>query len=406
MNKNLDINWLVVSVLIGLPIIIIVGVVIYCMEYGWGMKESILAIVTYYMANISVGLGFHRLWTHASYKTKKPVEFFLMLLSAGTLQGPVLAWASDHKRHHAFADTAGDPHTPVLHTNKIKGFLWSHIGWMLVGDITANNIDKATMATLGKRKMLAWQLQYYWQLATGMNTIVPMLFGWCVFGSISLQSTIAGLFFVGLGRALQQQMTFCVNSVCHILGTKQYANDSSGDIWWLCFLLLGENYHNYHHAFAKDYRNGHKWYHFDVHKWLIAGLAKCGLASDLYVTPKERIEAKMIEMQSHLRTNWQKKLENIEEIAIKLSILAKTKISVASNMADSVVNNIDNIGLHARNQFAKLEESASALAINIKSVIAHSEKLSARIVKIHVKKLKMLQKSAMHLGLNVKFYHV
>ena len=114
----------------------------------------------------------------------------------------------------------------------------------------------------------------------------------------------------------------------------------------------------------------------------------------------------MIEMQSHLRTNWQKKLENIEEIAIKLSILAKTKISVASNMADSVVNNIDNIGLHARNQFAKLEESASALAINIKSVIAHSEKLSARIVKIHVKKLKMLQKSAMHLGLNVKFYHV
>lgn len=394
-SNNQRINWLVVTVLIFLPIFVAIGVGIYCMEYGCGWKEMTLALVAYYMANISVGVGSHRLWSHGSYKTTKFVEFILMVINSGTLQGPILAWASNHKKHHSYADTDLDPHTPVRYPdNKLKGFLWAHIGWMCVGDITAQNIDKNTMATLGKSKMLKWQLDHYGAFATFMNIVPPIIFGWCVFGAITLQATLAGLFFVGIGRALQQQMTFSVNSICHILGSRKYANDSSGDIWWLFFLLLGENWHNFHHAFGRDYRNGHKWYHFDVHKWIIALMAKCGLAWDLVITSEERIHAKMVEMQSHIRTDWQKKLEDIAQIAITLCDSAKQKIASASEIADSMT-------IKAKAKFASIEESAMSLANNVRQLIEHSEKISAEIVNEQMRKLNTLKKAALNAGLNI-----
>lgn len=394
-----DINWLVASVLILLPILVIFGVVMYSFEYGWGWKESILAIITYYMANISVGIGTHRLWSHGSYKTKGWIEFIIMVINSGTLQGPVLAWASDHKKHHAYSDTDKDPHTPVKYKNdKLKGFIWSHIGWMCVGDITAHNIDKATMNTIGKSKMLKWQLRNYTWFATFMNIVPTTIMGWLAFGEISLQSTLAGLFFCGLGRALQQQMTFSVNSVCHMLGNRKYANDSSGDIWWLFFLLLGENWHNFHHAFGRDYRNGHKWYHFDVHKWIIALMAKCGLAWDLVITPDERIAAVMAEMQSNVISDWQQKLEDIENFACKLRDLAKQKVDAieksAVEMADSMSNK-------AKIKLAQIEESAMNLANSIKLLIAESEKISAKIVNEQLKKFEILKKAALNAGLEL-----
>jgi stearoyl-CoA desaturase (delta-9 desaturase) len=402
MSKKLrgksDINWFVTAILVGLPIFVALGVTLYCIVYGCGWKEAILGIVTYYMANISVGIGLHRLWAHGSYKTNKVVEFILMMISAGTLQGPVLGWASHHKRHHAYADTDRDPHTPVKYESKLKGFFWSHIGWMLVGDIAAENVDKGTMSTLGRSKMLRWQLNNYGAVATFMNVVPPMISGWMVFGEITFQSTFAGLFFAGAGRALQQQMTFCVNSVCHMIGTKKYANDSSCDIWWLFFLLLGENWHNFHHAFGRDYRNGHKWYHADVHKWIIYMMSKVGLARDLVITPNARIEAKMVEMHSNMRSDWQKKLENVEEIAERLAVLAKQKISAmeksASEMADSMASK-------AKQRFKKLEESAENLSRGIKTVVEHSEMISAKIVNEKIRQLKMLKKLAANLGLTI-----
>lgn len=390
-----DLNWIVIAILIFLPIFVICGVTMYCMEYGFGWKEAILGIVTYYMANISVGVGSHRLWSHGSYKTTKFVELILMIINSGTLQGPILAWAADHKKHHSYADTDKDPHTPANHESKWKGFWWAHMGWMCVGEITAQNIDKGTMATLGKNKMLKWQLDNYVSFATFMNIVPPMVFGWIVFGGITLQATLAGLFFVGLGRFLQQQMTFSVNSVCHMLGSRQYANDSSGDVWWLFFLLLGENWHNFHHAFGRDYRNGHRWYQFDVHKWIIALMAKCGLAWDLVITPKERIEARMVEMRSDLRGSWQKKLEDVEVMAIRLRDLAKQKIASASGIADIMTTK-------ARVRISDIERSAVALAESIKEIVSQSEKMSDKIVQQYMRKLQELKKAAERVGLQLQ----
>ncbi len=394
-----DINWLVASILILLPILIIFGVIMYSFEYGWGWKESILAVITYYMANISVGIGTHRLWSHGSYKTKGWIESIIMVINSGTLQGPVLAWVADHKKHHAYSDTDKDPHTPVKYKDdKLKGFIWSHIGWMCVGDITAHNIDKATMNTIGKSKMLQWQSRNYTWFATFMNIVPTTIMGWLAFGEISFQSTVAGLFFCGLGRALQQQMTFAVNSVCHMLGNRKYANDSSGDIWWLFFLLLGENWHNFHHAFGRDYRNGHKWYHFDVHKWIIALMSKCGLAWDLVVTSDERIAAVMSEMKSNVISDWQQKLEDVERFACKLRDLAKEKVDSIEKSAAEIA---DSMSSKAKIKLTQIEESAINLANSIKLLIEESEKISAKIVNEQLKKFEMLKKAALNAGLEL-----
>ena len=407
-EKKLTINWLVATILIILPIFVICGVTTYCMNYDFGGKEMLIGIISYYVANISVGIGLHRLWSHGSYKTNKFVEFILMLISSGTLQGPVLAWASDHKHHHAYADTEKDPHTPVKYKNKIKGFLWAHMGWMILDESTAKRIDKATMMTLGKSKMLVWQLQNYGAIATFMNIVPPIFLGWVVFGTITLQSTLAGLFFVGLARFLQQNMTFCVNSVHHMIGSRKYANDSSGDIWWLCFFLLGENWHNFHHAFSRDYRNGHKWYHLDVHKWIIALMAKCGLAWDLVVTSKERIEAKAAEMNSIAKSKWQQRLEDIEVKAFALAEAAKRQVRTidksASAIAGNMRANMQNMSECATAKIEQLEQSARKLAMQIESIISEkSDAITAKLVEMQMKKLQQLKRIATNVGVAVQF---
>ncbi len=394
--EKAKINWLTTSVLIFLPTFVILAVAFYCYHYGISKFEILLFVGAYYACNISVGLGFHRLWSHASYKVNKVVEFILILVSAGTLQGPAIAWASDHRFHHAFADTNRDPHTPLKYkSNKLKGFLWAHIGWMLVGEMTIKNIDKATAASLGKNKLLVFQLKYYGRLAIFMNTVVPAFIGYFC-GNHDIQSACAGLIFMGLGRAIQQQMTFCVNSVCHVVGNRKYANDSSGDVWWLFFLLLGENWHNFHHAFGNDYRNGHKWYHFDVHKWLIALLAKVGLASDLVVTKNERIIAVMEEMNAITESKWVETLETVEKFASSMAILAEEKLKILEKSATDLASNI-NISFQKR--LIQLEKSASKLTVKANELKLETSTIRNRIIADIYDRVLKLEKSAISLEL-------
>lgn len=273
------------------PLAILIGFIYYALNFELSWSHFAIFAITYYACNISVGLGFHRLWSHNAYKTNKVVELVLMIFTTLTLQGPVIAWASDHKKHHAFTDEKGDPHSPLKYPeSKLKGFLWSHIGWMLFDESTTKHIDPITMKRLGSNPILKFQLDYYWQLAALMNFILPVVIGYLIFGTAF--GALTCFLFVGLGRALQQQVTFFVNSACHMVGTKYLSKTTARNVWWLSLLLLGENWHDFHHAFASDYRNGYKWYHFDAHKWLIWGMSKIGLAHDLNITPAERIEAK------------------------------------------------------------------------------------------------------------------
>lgn len=348
-------------------------------QIGW--FEIILFTCSYYISNITVGIGLHRLWSHASYKINKYAEFILILLSAGTLQGPALSWASNHFRHHTYTDTDLDPHSPLRYKSRIKGFLWSHMGWMLKGEGSYRSIDKITMVKLGKNKLLRWQLKRYWILAILMNTVAPAFIGFIF--SQTLSGAYAGFLFIGLGRALQQQVTFFVNSLCHFTGTQKYIQGTSGDVWWLALLLLGENWHNYHHAFPSDYRNGAKWYQFDVHKWIIYLMSVCGLAWDLKRTSKVRIESKIsqtIEQYVNLR---KKQLESMNIKIAEITLSVENGIKEIENTAiirkkfsyalDKIQNNLCSIAQRLNQQLKNFESSSESIVNIISKEIKNIE---------------------------------
>ena len=395
-QENLKLNPLVFSVLVVYPIMLIALGIWYGMEYGISSFEILLFAVGYYGANISVGLGLHRLWAHSAYKTNKVVEFILALLSAGTLQGPALVWASDHHNHHAFTDEDNDPHSPLKYKSRLKGFLWAHMGWMLYGQgygpgrITT--INKVTIVKLGRNKILRWQMKYYWQIATFMNAILPPIVGYICFHTV--QGALAGYVFIGLARAFQQQMTFCVNSVTHFIGNKAYANGTAGDIWWMFIFLLGENWHNFHHAFASDYRNGPKWYQLDVHKWLIAALEKVGLASDLVRTSEVRIKAKAEAARMELAENMRTNLSVIEEAAEYIAKAAYERLDQAEKSAEHLAHKM-------HDKILELRLKALHLAKNIQDALTSAETLSKNIGSKYIEQFHKLENLARKLNITL-----
>ncbi|AEI88712.1 MAG: Fatty-acid desaturase [Candidatus Midichloria mitochondrii] len=391
-DTSLRINWVTTSVLIFYPLLLIIAAIIYCDRYGTGWFEWGMAIAAHYVYNISVGIGLHRLWAHSAYKTNKFVEFILMIISSGTLQGPAIAWASDHALHHTYMDEELDPHSPLKFKNKLKGFLWSHIGWMLFEDISKKHIDKGTMRRLGRSRILVFQLRHYWKLALGMNLVVPFIVGYLIGGD--LKSAVAAYIFIGLGRAFQQQMTFCVNSLTHVIGSQPYLNGTPGEIPWMFFLLLGENWHNYHHAFARDYRNGWKWHQLDIHKWIIYLMSKVGLAHDLVVTPKERILAKQAEAKLELTELMKDKLSSIEIGAIGIADMARQQIRNLEKGANMIADSI-------KVKLVNLEEAAENLLHSIRGKMQNcSFKSQEKVVKAALKKLEELEVVAYKLGLS------
>ncbi len=178
------------------------------------------------------------------------------------------------------------------------------------------------------------------------------------FGGMDLHGAITGLVFVSIGRALQQHATFCVNSLCHmpIFGHSSYTHATSRDIWWFAPFVLGENYHNFHHAFPRDYRNGWRWHHLDVHKWIIYGLSKLGLVYDLERTSETRIAAKTIVTSKNVKQEWlnirdkvdalmstvHSKISELEKVSVKNEIYAylgdiKVKLNDISNKANKLI---------------------------------------------------------------------
>jgi stearoyl-CoA desaturase (Delta-9 desaturase) len=374
-------------VLIVYPLVLVALGVSYHQSHTISWLEVGLFVAGYYGSNISVGVGLHRLWSHNAFKVNKVVEFFLILLSAGTLQGPALAWASDHHKHHTYTDKDQDPHSPLKYRGKLKGFLWSHMGWMLVGEAGYKTIDRVTLVKLGRNKLLKWQLKYYWQLAWGMNTIVPALVGYLIGGT--LISAYAGFLFIGLGRALQQQATFCVNSLCHFLGSKEYYNGTAGDIWWFAPFLLGENWHNFHHAFPSDYRNGFKWYQFDVHKWIIFLLYKLGLASNLETTSAVRILAKAEETQKQTLAVHKEQLSILRTKAAELAAGLKQTYAEIENSSILVKKNISA-------SFLEAQESLMGIIEQLQVDVQINE-CPERLLKAAKQQLKMVESTIYNL---------
>jgi len=241
---------------------------------------------------------------------------------------------------------------------------------------------------LCRNKMLRWQLKYYWQLATFMNVALPALVGF-LFGQTAL-AAYAGFLFIGLGRALQQQITFFVNSLCHFAGTQKYYKGTAGDIWWLALLLLGENWHNFHHAFPSDYRNGAKWYHFDVHKWIIYLMSLCGLAWDLKRTAQVRVDAKESQTMEQFIAARKEQLEQINakvnalalDVQKKIAEIENPSIKIKAHFKRSLTqmhNNLGNIAEQLKNFENPSEKIISAFNKKVKEIDESLQKLYAEL---------------------------
>ncbi len=269
MKQSKHINWVNILFFTITPIVGLVGTIVLAYRNEVSMNTLWLALFLVIMGGISVTAGYHRLFSHASYKACWPVRLIFLLFAASAFEGSALEWGTDHRDHHRYTDTPKDPY------NFKQGFWYAHIGWIFTLDLSQrkfNNVDD-----LKKDPLVRLQHKFFLPLAIVMGFILPM----CVAGLWG--NAWGGLIVAGALRlSILQHMTFCINSVCHYLGTQSYSvRNSARDNWFTALLTFGEGYHNFHHTFPIDYRNGIRFFHYDPTKWLIRSMKFLGLASDL-----------------------------------------------------------------------------------------------------------------------------
>lgn len=259
----------------------------------WGLTEGYTGIqwmwagIFLYLNGLAITGGYHRLWAHKAYQAHPWLRVWLAAWGAGALQNSILVWASDHRRHHRHVDdNEKDPYSAG------RGIWFSHMGWML-RDYPTNQEDFSNAQDLQRDPVVMWQHRNYIVLTTVMNLGLPLLLG------LALGDVIGTLLLVGLLRlVVNHHVTFLINSLAHVWGTRPYTESNSArDNPVLAFLTYGEGYHNYHHIFQNDYRNGIRWYHWDPTKWMIALCARLGLARELVRIPDFRIQRAILDTQ-------------------------------------------------------------------------------------------------------------
>lgn len=274
-SKALD--WTNVLFIGAAHLLALVGVVwMAAVQFHW--ETLVLGCVWLVASSVSITGGYHRLFSHPTYKAGWPLRLFYLCFGAAGVQNSALKWSYDHRVHHAKTDTEADPY------NIKQGFWWAHILWVLYR--SDRPIEPAKVKDLVADPLVRFQHRFYVPLMLVFGMALPFAIG-LAWGDPWGALLVAGF----LRLVIQWHATFSVNSFTHWIGTQPYSTRSSArDSFIAALITMGEGYHNFHHKFQADYRNGVRWYHFDPTKWWVYGLSKVGLTRDLRRTPKERIE--------------------------------------------------------------------------------------------------------------------
>ncbi|GLS84897.1 acyl-CoA desaturase [Paraferrimonas haliotis] len=315
---------------------------------GFDGFEISIFVLFILLSGMSITGGYHRLWSHKAYQAHSIVRFIYALGGALALQNSALHWCSDHRRHHKHVDDNDkDPYSAKM------GFFYSHIGWMIREYQAQIYSDYSNCRDLQKDKIVMWQHKHYLWLAALMNIGLPLFLGW-------LNGSILGmLLLAGVARlVIVHHSTFFINSLAHIWGGQPYTDKNTArDNGVLAMLTFGEGYHNFHHIFEYDYRNGIRWFQFDPTKWLIWSLSKLGLAHKLRRTPQERIEAAKAKMQlqrkaQHLcRTKDETLLSRLES---EHEILVERMTAYYSAKREAIAQGRSKISQEGKQQMAQL----------------------------------------------------
>ena len=297
MEHRNSLNVINSSFLVGMPLLAIFGVVFYSVEYGISWVEPIIFVAFYLACGLSITAGYHRLFSHRTHKAAWPMRLFYALFGAAAFQNSAIKWCSDHRRHHLKTDEEEDPYSVK------KGFMWAHMGWVMVdqGEEIVEHVED-----LQEDKILAWQDRHIFLIGFLVGIVLPGVVGFLAIGG--MHGFLGGMIYGGFLRVVVvHHATFLINSAAHTWGTQPYSTaNTSRDSPVLSFFTFGEGYHNFHHTFQADYRNGHKWYHWDPSKWWIKVASWVGMTKDLHRIPKKSIESQ------RMKTTFERKSDGDE----------------------------------------------------------------------------------------------
>ena len=278
------INWLNLIFLVGTFLAALITTPWYLVKVGLGWPEALTFFFIWLFVGLSVTAGYHRLFAHKTYQAAWPVRLFFLIFGAGALENSVLNWAADHRVHHSHVDEERDPY------NIQKGFWWAHIGWIFV---KAEKPNPSVVSDLREDPLVVWQDKYYSWIGLGVAFGIPLIVG-LLTGHVLGCLILAGI----LRVVVSHHGTFFINSLCHMVGRQPYSTEHSArDSPIMALLAFGEGYHNYHHSFPFDYRNGVKVWQFDPAKWTIWTCSRLGLARDLRRAPEAAVLKAKIEVQ-------------------------------------------------------------------------------------------------------------
>ncbi|KAJ3291556.1 hypothetical protein HDU79_002281 [Rhizoclosmatium sp. JEL0117] len=288
-----DIDWKHVVILFGTPLIALYGFATTPLQtptFWW-------SVLYYFFTGLGITAGYHRYWAHRSYDATRTWQFIILAAGTGAMEGSVKWWGRGHRIHHRFTDTDKDPY------NAKRGFLWAHIGWMIMKQKKNATVD---ISDFNSDPWIRFQHKYYLYLAVFMAFIFPTLVAGLGWGD-----WVGGFFFAGVARLVfVHHATFCVNSLAHWLGDFTFDDKRTPkDHFLTAFVTLGEGYHNFHHEFPADYRNAIQFYQYDPTKWAIWCASLVGLTYNLKMFPHNEIEKGRLFMQEKKIAEAKKKLD-------------------------------------------------------------------------------------------------
>lgn len=280
-TRGKPINWPTAIFLISYQTLLLLTLPFYFYYHTPHVGTLVSGFVLLWLTGLSITAGYHRHFAHRSYKAHPAVESILLFFGTMAVQASALRWSFEHRIHHAYVDTDRDPYSIQ------KGFWYAHFLWMLE---KLQPIDPKVVPDLLKNEKVVFQHRHYKLLMLLTNAFACIAIG-------AIFNDFWGAFFVATWLRIfcLHHFTWFINSLAHTWGKKQFSLEQSAvDNYVIALLTFGEGYHNYHHTFANDYRNGIRWFHFDPTKWLIWSLSKLGLAHGLKRTDPLTIKKRLI----------------------------------------------------------------------------------------------------------------
>lgn len=280
------------ALFIGIPFAALVAAV--PVAWGWGLswRDIVIVVVMYAITGHGITIGFHRYFTHGSFKANRAVRIGLAIAGNMAVQGPLVRWVADHRKHHKYSDQEGDPHSPWRYGTSVgalaKGLWWAHMGWLF--DVEQTSQEKYAPDLLKDRDMVRISRQF--PLWVALSLALPALIGglW----SWSWQGALSAFFWAGLVRVgLLHHVTWSINSICHAAGSQPFkSRDRSGNVWWLAIPSMGESWHNLHHADQTSARHGVLRGQLDSSARIIRWMEKLGWVTDVRWPDRERVASR------------------------------------------------------------------------------------------------------------------